>query len=217
MPKIVDPAERRRHLAEAAWRVIRRDGLERASVRNVAREAGLSSGSLRHMFKTQAELLVFAMNHVVDRIESRLDALDPTGDPRRAAERFLAELLPLDEERREENEVWLAFTARALVDPELRECSEKSYDALRAGCRRWISAIAGDDIDVDLETDRLHAVLDGLAVHTATRPEIATAGRARVILARHLDTLVPQKKRSRSALNEQPSEATDRTCPAPGP
>jgi len=63
--------------------VIRRDGLEHASVRNVAREAGLSSGSLRHMFRTQAELLVFAMNQVVDRIESRLDSLDPTGDPRR--------------------------------------------------------------------------------------------------------------------------------------
>ncbi len=189
VPKIVDPAERRRHLAEAAWRVIRRDGLERASVRNVAREAGLSSGSLRHMFTTQAELLVFAMNHVVDRIERRLDALDPTGDPRLAAERFLGELLPLDEERREENEVWLAFTARALVDPELRECSKKSYDALRAGCRRWVTAIGGDDIDIDLETDRLHAVLDGLAIHAATQPEITTADRLHAILAMHLSTL----------------------------
>jgi AcrR family transcriptional regulator len=193
VPKIVDPAERRRHLAEAAWRVIRRDGLERASVRNVAREAGLSSGSLRHMFTTQAELLVFAMNHVVDRIERRLDALDPTGDPRLAAERFLVELLPLDEERREENEVWLAFTARALVDPELRGCSEKSYDALRAGCRRWVTAIAGDDIDIDLETERLHAVLDGLAIHAATRPEIATADRLHAILAMHLSTLSTPK------------------------
>jgi AcrR family transcriptional regulator len=197
VPKIVDPAERRQHLAEAAWRVIRRDGLEHASVRNVAREAGLSSGSLRHMFRTQAELLVFAMNQVVDRIESRLDSLDPTGDPRRTAERFLVELLPLDEERQEENTVWLAFTARALVDPELRECAEKSYDMLRAGCRRWVTAIAGDDVDIDveLEADRLHAVLDGLAVHAATRPQVATADRVRGILARHLNTLVPQEKR----------------------
>ena len=136
MPKIVDAAQRRRHLAEAAWRVIRRDGLESASVRNVAREAGLSSGSLRHMFGTQAELLVFAMNQVVDRITCRLDALDPAGDPRAVAERHLLELLPLDDERREENEIWLAFTARALVDPELRACAERSYDVLRAGSRR---------------------------------------------------------------------------------
>lgn len=169
--------------------MIRRDGLDHASVRNVAREAGLSSGSLRHMFSTQAELLVFAMNQVVDRIENRLGRLDPTGDPRRTAERFLIELLPLDEERQEENTVWLAFTARALVDPDLRECAQKSHDILRAGCRRWVTAIAGDHVDVDLEADRLHALLDGLAVHAATRPEVATADRVQEILAMHLDTL----------------------------
>jgi AcrR family transcriptional regulator len=189
MPKIVDAAERRQHLAAAAWRVILRDGLEQASVRNVAREAGLSNGSLRHMFGTQAELLVFAMNQVVERIERRLEALDPAGDPRMTAERFLLELLPLDKARQEENLVWLAFTARALVDPELRECAERSYDALRAGCHRWVTAIAGDRVDVELEADRLHAVLDGLAVHAATRPEVATAERLRSLLARHLDTL----------------------------
>jgi AcrR family transcriptional regulator len=195
MPKIVDPAERRQHLAAAAWRVILRDGLEHASVRNVAREAGLSNGSLRHMFGTQAELLVFAMNQVVERIERRLDSLDPTGDPRATAERFLVELLPLDEERQEENAVWLAFTARALVDPELRECADRSYDALRAGCRRWVAEIASDQVDIEWEADRLHALLDGLAVHAATRPEVATADRLQAILAMHLDTLVPQKKR----------------------
>lgn len=194
MPKLVDPAVRRQHLAEAVWRVVRRDGLEGASVRNIAREAGLSSGSLRHMFGTQAELLVFAMNHVVDRIESRLASLDPTGDPRRTAERFLIELLPLDEERREENNVWLAFTARALVDPALRQCAEKSYDKLRAGCRRWVIEIAGDHADVELEADRLHALLDGLAVHAAARPEAATADRIRATLAMHLNTLVPHSR-----------------------
>ncbi|MGW7686020.1 TetR family transcriptional regulator C-terminal domain-containing protein [Kribbella sp. NPDC054772] len=95
--------------------------------------------------------------------------------------------------RQKENAVWLAFTARALVDPELRECAQRSHDALRAGCRRWVTAIAGDQVDVQWEADRLHAVLDGLAVHAATRPEVATPDRLRAILAMHLDTLVPQE------------------------
>lgn len=189
MPKIVDPVQRRRALAEAVWRVIRRDGLERASVRNVAREAGLSMGSLRNTFDTQAELLVFAMELVVERIEQRLAALPPAEYPRQAAERFLAELLPLDDERREENEVWLAFTARAMVDPALRECGDKGYDALRAGCRRWVVELAGDRADVELETDRLFALLDGLAVHAAMRPEQASADRLRATLASHLRAL----------------------------
>src|SRR5688572_30708249 len=117
MPKAVDPVERRRELADAVLRVMRRDGLEQASVRNVAREAGLSMGSLRHYFASQTELMVFAFRTVFERIESRLARLEPGSDPRRRAERILAELLPLDDERRAENEVWLSFTSRAMVDP----------------------------------------------------------------------------------------------------
>lgn len=76
-------------LAEAVWRVIRRDGLEHASVRNVAREAGLSMGSLRHYFSTQSELLIFALRLVIERIDRRLATLHPDAEPRQAAERFL--------------------------------------------------------------------------------------------------------------------------------
>ncbi|MBO3085348.1 TetR/AcrR family transcriptional regulator [Cellulomonas fengjieae] len=189
MPKLVDADARRRDLAEATWRVIRRDGLENASVRNVAREAGLSAGSLRHMFATQAELLVFAMNQVVDRVEARLGALDPAGDPLDAAQRHLVELLPLDDERRQENEVWIAFTARSLVDPLLRECAARNHDLLLEGCRHWVAAIAGGRVDVDVEAQRLHALLDGLAVHAAIRPQVDSADRCREILLHHLTTL----------------------------
>ncbi len=73
---MVDIEARRTELAEALWRVIRRDGLERASVRNVAREAGLSMGALRHYFGTQDELLAFAMRLVIERARGRMEALD---------------------------------------------------------------------------------------------------------------------------------------------
>jgi DNA-binding transcriptional regulator YbjK len=75
MPKLVDPDQRRSELAQAVWTVIRRDGLQRASVRNVAREAGLSMGSLRHYFASQSELLCFAMQLVGDRARARVAAL----------------------------------------------------------------------------------------------------------------------------------------------
>lgn len=88
---------------------------------------------------------------VIDRIERRMDALEPVTDPRQAAEQFLAELLPLDDERREENVVWLA-SPRAMVDPDLRECSDNGYDLLRSGCHRWVVALTGADADVELET-----------------------------------------------------------------
>ena len=175
--------------------MIRRDGLERASVRNVAREAGLSMGSLRHYFGTQAELLAFAMRLVAERVRLRIEGLDlPVSDPRQAVERVLAEVLPLDDERRAEAEVWLALTGRALVDPGLRALRDEAYDLLQGLCRRSIAALvdageAGNVLDVDLEAERLYAVIDGLTIHVVVRPGRLTPEGATAVLARHLDSL----------------------------
>lgn len=194
MPKVVDPVERKQELAQAVWRVIRRDGLAEASVRNVAKEARLSMGSLRHYFGTQAELMAFALRMVIDRIEARIAALEPEPDPRRRAELILTELLPVDADRAAENEVWLAFTAQAMVDPELRALRDAGYDTLRAGCRGLSEGLSV--ADAELEADRLHALVDGLAVHAAMRPDLNSPERMRAIIARHLDELEDRTNRS---------------------
>jgi AcrR family transcriptional regulator len=194
MPKLVDPDQRRSELAQAVWTVIRRDGLQRASVRNVAREAGLSMGSLRHYFASQSELLCFAMRLVGDRARARVAALEPAADPRRRVERLLAELVPLDDERRAESEVWLAFTGHALVDPAQRAIHQRIHDQLNGACATAITILAdagltAEGLDVALEAGRLHALLDGLALHAVMRPEQVTPSRITAVIARHLDTL----------------------------
>jgi AcrR family transcriptional regulator len=163
--------------------------LDRASVRAVAQEAGLSMGSLRHYFGSQSELRIFAMRMVMERIEQRILALQLPDDPLQAARMALAELLPLDAERQAENQVWLAFTAAALVDPDLRTLRNEAYDLEREGCRRWVRRLrpAATPREVNIETDRLFALLDGLAVHAAMRPDKATAKRLLAILTCHLE------------------------------
>jgi AcrR family transcriptional regulator len=194
MPKVVDRDRRRAELAEAVWTVIRRDGLERASVRNVAREAGLSMGSLRHYFATQSELLCFAMELVGDRARARIAALEPAAGPRPAAEQLLHELVPLDDERRAEAEVWLAFTGHALVDPGQRAVYQRIHDQLGGACASAVAALveaglAAEGLDPALEGARLHALLDGLAMHAVMRPEKVTPARVVAVIARHLDSL----------------------------
>ena len=192
---MVDTESRRTELAEAVWRVILRDGLDRASVRNVSREAGLSMGSLRHYFGSQTELLAFAMRLVTERARRRVEALDLSNcGPRRAVERVLSEVLPLDDERRAEAEVWLALTGKALVDPTLRVLRDEADDGLRGLCAWSVRALAEADeaapgLDADLEVERLYALVDGLAVHAVVRPERALAARISAVLSRHLDGL----------------------------
>jgi AcrR family transcriptional regulator len=194
MPKLVDHMQRRAELAEAVWTVIRRDGLERASVRNVAREAGLSMGSLRHYFASQSELLCFAMQLVGDRARARVRALAPAADARQLAEQLLHELVPLDDERRAEAEVWLAFTGRALVDPQQRAIHQAIHDELNGACATAINllvdaGLTADGLDVALEASRLHALLDGLALHAVMRPTKVSPSQIVAVIARHLDTL----------------------------
>jgi AcrR family transcriptional regulator len=192
VPKIVDHEQRRQELGHAVWRVIRRDGVDQASVRTVAKEAGWSPGALRHYFGSQSELLAFAMRLVVERVEDRVGALDTAGDPREAVEQVLRELLPLDDERRAENEVWLAFTARALIDPGLRTQHDEVHDALHQASERALETLAADaDPATALEVERLHALIDGLAVHTALRPDLMPPERIVAVLRLHLDRLAP--------------------------
>lgn len=162
-------------------------------MRAVAAEAGLSMGSLRHYFATQSELYAFAMGQVMYSIRSRIESLELSAEPRQAAEQILAELLPLDEQRRGESEVWLAFTTRALVDPALRALRNEAYDELRDACRQVAGRLLGtarsSEKQVELEAERLYALVDGLLLHGIIAPERAPAPLLLRVLADHLDLI----------------------------
>jgi AcrR family transcriptional regulator len=198
MPRYIDPVARRKEIAEAVWRVIHREGVEGASVRAVAREAGLSSGSLRHYFATQNELLAFAMQLVTDRVRNRIQAIAPSSSDARAyVEDVLAEALPLDAERVSEMEIWLAFTGQGLIDPTLRTLRAESARLLLGLCRQLLVGLitAGEGapgLDPDLEAERLHAVLDGVALHAVSRPEHVTPDVMRAVISAHLSSLCPR-------------------------
>ena len=190
----IDSQSRRRELGEALWRVVLRDGIEAASVRKVAAEAGISKGSLRHVFPTQSELLAFAMQLIVDEVTSRVEAVDVSGDVREAVEQHLHSLLVLDPNTRAVFDVWLAFVGRARVDPSLRPLRDDTHARVRNLCRQSVELLrdngkARPDLDVARESERLHALIDGLAMHATLDPEITTPARQIEILSRHLDTL----------------------------
>ena len=191
MPKILDRDQRRQELAEAVWRVVRREGMEHASVRNVAKEADLSTGSLRHFFSTQSDLLAFAMSTVIDRVEERIAGIELPSDPLSAAKCVLSELLPLDAERAAENEVWVAFSARAMVDEESRGLREDAYVRLRAAARRWVDQLipTAGGVVRELESERLFALIDGLALHAAIHAKASPPDLMRAVLDHHLDQL----------------------------
>jgi len=161
MPKIVNIDERQQLVAEAAWRVLVRDGPADLSVRKVAAEAGLSPSSLRYSFPTQASVRNHAVALLLKRLSARVEraAGEASGSERATA--MLHELLPLDDERRLEMEVLLSFGTMAMTDDALHEAHQRIHLAVREVCAR-----AADLLGVDPgEVAGLHALIDGLALH----------------------------------------------------
>ena len=193
MPKLVDREQRREELASALWRLVLREGIEGASLRRVAAEAGWSTGSLRHYFATQSELLAFAMELVTQRVTARVAAHRLSADPRETAERLVREVLPLDAERHAEAQVWLAFTARSLVEPELRELRDRAHLGLRSLCTSAVELLGVPD--PGREGERLHALVDGLALHAVLDPETTTPARQLELLGAQLDDLAAKPSR----------------------
>jgi AcrR family transcriptional regulator len=197
-PRRVDHAERRRHVAAAVWRIVRRDGVAGVTVRRVAAEAGLSMGALRHFFTTQDELLAFSMRLIGERVRGRLGKLPPDEDVRASVRRALCEVLPLDDERQAEAEVWLAFVGFARSRPQLAALATTVDDELRQLMRRIVDALAATGrlrpgADPALEAERLHAVVDGLALHRALHPEGLDRSTMVAVLDAHLAELVADR------------------------
>ena len=194
MPKEVDHDARRRELADAASRVIARNGLAGTTLAHVADESGWSIGSIRHYFPTKDELVASALWRGGERVDERIrrgTAGGMTlGDLRLAA----TELLPLDATRREEALVHLAFLAQASVTPELADASEGAAQRLQEPLAARIGHLvqAGElpaHLDAEDEAARLRVLLDGLRLQLVTTPKQTPVTWALKLLDDHLTAL----------------------------
>jgi len=195
MPKVVDPGARRLQVVEAVFRVVVRDGLQRASLRVVADEAGLNIGSVRHYFADQQELMRFAMTAMLERVAARITArvasLGQVASRSREervgiAADILGQLLPLDRERGAEVTVFLDFVLAARTNPAFADLARRSADGTRQLIRRILAGL-NPHADLDLETERLAALVDGLSLNGVLQPGLLDPATAAAALRRHLD------------------------------
>ncbi|MCZ0073131.1 TetR family transcriptional regulator C-terminal domain-containing protein [Bacillus sonorensis] len=159
----------------------------------MAKEAGLSPGSMRHYFPNQSQLLIYSMQLVTNRVKTRIEHMEWPGTPFEAVKQLLLQFLPVDEERKLEMEAWLAFTAKSLSDPELRPLRKEMNEGIYSACKKAVDTLAQTaekpDIDVRLETERLYALIDGLALHSLIEPEQISLEVIDSVLTSHLKSL----------------------------
>ncbi|WP_367043496.1 TetR/AcrR family transcriptional regulator [Streptomyces sp. Je 1-332] len=114
-------SRRRRQIAEAVWRIAAERGLDAASMREIAAEAGVSLRVVQYHFGSKHQLLVAAL-HMLHRENERLARTRVHYDPadlRGVLSSLLDEFLPLDAQRDRALRVFSAYYARSLTDPAL--------------------------------------------------------------------------------------------------
>jgi AcrR family transcriptional regulator len=194
MPKEVDHPARRRELADAACRVIARNGLGGTTLAHVADESGWSIGSIRYYFPNKDELVASALWRVGERVDDRIRRRTGVGMTMSDLRIAATELLPLDDERREDALVHLAFLAQAAVAPELSDAAEGAARRLQEPLASRIAHLVRSGelpagLDAEDAAARLRVLLDGLRVQLVTTPRQTTAEWALLVLDDFLDAL----------------------------
>lgn len=196
MPKIVDHDQRRLELVDATWRIIARHGIEGATMREIALEAGFSNGALKPYFPTKDDLITFAFGHVFNRTNQRIAGTSADKEGLEALRAFCQEVLPLDEDRINEARIVIPFWQKALTDPakaQLHETSMNQWRAtmeghLRQARDRGEVATAASDADI---INQLMSMLLGAQIVAAMSPgehlpaQFAEALEAYLLLLRH--------------------------------
>lgn len=192
MPKIVDHEARREELVEATWRVIARTGMLGATMREIAREAGVSTGILAHYFADKDELLGFALRlshrRVYERIHARTRGLTGLA----AVRVIVLEALPLDQERLLEAQIEMNFLSLALGNAWLRELQNREFERFWDELHHRVSEAQTlgempEAVDADWVTHQLIILVEGISIEAVLYPERVRPEHQTDILERFLE------------------------------
>ncbi|MFE7333601.1 TetR/AcrR family transcriptional regulator [Streptomyces griseus] len=181
MPRVADHDARHGQISDAVQRLTVRDGLTAVTVARTAAEAGMSVGLVQHYFTAKDEMLLATFTRVNERFTARVDASVNRGEAegRTIADMLrqaLAELIPLDDARRAEFLVRLAFSGQAAHNARLATVQRETLAGVRARVARAIDNGAecgevAEGVDAAEQALRIVAFAEGLALHTHIDPD----------------------------------------------
>jgi AcrR family transcriptional regulator len=188
MPKIVDHDQRRRELLLATAAVIAAEGIQAATVRRIAQQAGCTTGLVTHYFAGKDDLIIGALRHVHAAAADRMRmARGRQASGMGALRAVLLEALPLTSAGQFEWRVWLSFWGVAWASPPLSAEHRERY----APWRRLIHDLLREAVQLGQTTpglnlreatDRLLALVDGLGVEATYEPRRLTRRRVTGII-----------------------------------
>lgn len=186
--------DRRIEVTQAAWRVIVREGLDRTSMRAIAQELRSSTGVVTHYFRDKEELILFALEQVV---ESTLESMRACAKGQQGIDRLeqmIVAALPLEDSDRDDWKVWIAFLGYSIRRDRLIQQHQKRYDRIRQILYQELTDLQAAtliraDLDLMLEANALIALVDGIGTGVVICPEQFSAKQQRYLVQQHIHAL----------------------------
>ena len=187
-------SDRRLEVAQAAWRVIIREGLDKTSMRAIAKELGSSTGVVTHYFRDKNELMLFALERIFENLHEDMTSSRSEYEGIKRLEQMILAALPLESNSLDGWKVWVAFLGYAIGREKLVQEHQKRYDFLRQIlCQELADLQAAKliqaDLDLNLEANALIALVDGIGTGVVIDPLQFNSDRQRYLVRRHIKTL----------------------------
>ena len=186
--------DRRIEVAKAAWQVIVREGLDRASMRAIAQELGSSTGVVTHYFRDKDALILFALEQVFENTVEEMKACIEQWQGLERLEKMIFLALPMESIDRDDWKVWVAFLGYSIGREHLVQEHRKRYESLRQIIYQELASLQGaelirGDLDLSFEANALIALVDGISIGVVISPEQFSADQQQYLVRRHIDSL----------------------------
>jgi AcrR family transcriptional regulator len=187
--------ERRNEVAQAAWQVIVREGLDRTSMRAIAQELGSSTGVVTHYFRDKDALILFALERVFEHVLADMK-IAAQGQPGiEGLAQMICTALPLEMSDKDDWKVWVAFLGYSIGREHLVQEHRKRYDLLRQIIAQELADLQAAhliraDIDLMLEANAIVALVDGIGTGSVIYPEQFSAEQQQYLVRRHINVLL---------------------------
>lgn len=192
MPKIIDHEKKKKQIIQYAYDSIAENGAKGSTVRQIAKLAKMTPGQIRYYFPSHSELLQAVMSTVEIKVRRKIEAIFESEDLKAIdkAKVSLLTVLPLDKERLADMEVWMAFRY------DTHEYGQSTLDdGLDQLCHSVLTLLNDnhllkDDLNIHLQSMKLHALIDGLALHKLLNPNQTTSEDIQLIVDEEITRLI---------------------------
>ena len=187
--------DRRLEVTQAVWQVIIRDGLDKTSMRAIAKELGSSTGVVTHYFRDKNELMLFALERIFENLHEDMTSSAIKYEGIERLEQMILAALPLKSNSLDGWKVWVAFLGYAIGHQKLVLEHQKRYEFLsKILCQELANLQAAQlikvDLDLKLEANTLIALVDGIGTGVVINPLQFSSEQQKYLVQRHIKILL---------------------------